>query len=618
MLLERIFYADDFPIRISVSHLVNDPIHYHPDIEFVYVLQGEIALKSGYCAYHLKAGDIFTNSGNEVHSMHALSEDNVVAQIHVSTRDFSQYFPNLSKACYRTYSKHPNDKKHERLRDLMLQLLLKFELKDFNYKSECLYLMVDVIKHLDKHFNLFAFDKDMVVGFDRGNALAVERISRIVQFVYQNYANNITLQDLSDMEYLSSFYLSHLIKDFTGMNFREFLCFARVEMSEVRLLGTNKKISQIAHEVGFSTTAYYKKYFEKWFGYEPQEHRNRYLSQVKSDLNPAQSRELPSGRAVAVVREAYSTQSAQQGDGSVVNSVTLDVTVEPEAKTMGAFGRAFSVVVTGRDYLAMGPQLFFSLWYLGVEKVIVEGQEEDGAARQLTAMLEQVGFHVEQRRENSREDRPRFAFDSVAYPISLLYRAMEHKELPGEFYLRDTDSDALLQGQPSPVTAQGCRKSAFYAYAAISRIRGDIIARGGQYCVVRIPRSSGDAFAIFVFNANEALRNACYQHLDLMDVKHLINDYRDEMNLGVSLNMKPGTYTVVKYSLNRDNNAFAHLSALDFRRDAVGNLMSPSLLSDAPALETYLETSRAALNVNFSLKGPSIQLALVTPCQGDQ
>ena len=93
MLLERIFYADDFPIRIAVSHLVEDPIHYHPDIEFVYVLQGEIDLKSGYCTYHLKAGDIFTNAGNEVHSMYAVSEDNVVAQIHVSTRDLSQFFP---------------------------------------------------------------------------------------------------------------------------------------------------------------------------------------------------------------------------------------------------------------------------------------------------------------------------------------------------------------------------------------------------------------------------------------------------------------------------------------------------------------------------------------------
>lgn len=617
MLLERIFYADDFPIRISVSHLVEDPIHYHPDIEFVYVLQGGIDLKSGYCTYHLKAGDIFTNAGNEVHSMYAVSQDNVVAQIHISTRDLSQFFPNLSKACYRTYAKRPTDKKHERLRDLMLQLLLKYELKDFNYKSECLYLMVDIIKHLDKHFNLFAFDKDMVVGFDRGNALAAERISRIVQFVYQNYANNITLQDLSEMEYLSSFYLSHLIKDFTGMNFREFLCFARVEMSEVRLLGTNKKISQIAHEVGFSTTSYYKKYFAKWFGYEPQEHRERYMSQVKSNLKPCVFQELPSSRAVAVVREAYSAQSAQQGDGSVVHSITLDVTVEPDAKSMGAFGRELNVVVTAADFRALGGQLHYSLDRLRPHKVIVECPEGDTSAGLLADTLLKLGFAVEQRRENPRELRPRYACDSVAFPIWLIHRMMERKEIPGELYLRDTDGNALLQGQPSPLTARGSRKPSFYAYSAISNIRGDMIARGGQYCVVRIPRSSGNAFAIFVCNDNDALRSACMRDVDLMDVKHVINDYRDEMNLGVSLNLKPGTYAVMKCSMSRENNVFAHLSALDFRCDAVDRLGAAELLGDAPELETYLENTRAGLNVNFSLKGPGLQLAVITPCGGE-
>ena len=192
MLLERLIYPDDFPMHICIGTLEEDPIHYHTDIELVYVLRGEIELKNGYYTYHLHAGDVFTNAGNEVHGMRAVSADNVIAQIQVSTRDLSQYFPNLSKACYRTYSKKPTDKKHERLRELMLQLLMKYELKDFNYKSECLYLMVDLIKHLDKYFNLFAFDKDVVVGFDRGNTLTAERISHICTYIYQNYANNIT------------------------------------------------------------------------------------------------------------------------------------------------------------------------------------------------------------------------------------------------------------------------------------------------------------------------------------------------------------------------------------------------------------------------------------------
>ena len=81
----------------------------------------------------------------------------------------------------------------------------------------------------------------MVINFESGDQTTTERISRIITYIYQYYAEKITLEDLAAMEHLSEFYISHIIKDCTGMNFREFLCFARVEWSEIQLLDTNKK-----------------------------------------------------------------------------------------------------------------------------------------------------------------------------------------------------------------------------------------------------------------------------------------------------------------------------------------------------------------------------------------
>ena len=107
MLLERLTYADDFPMNITVANITEDPLHYHLDIEIIYVLQGSIRLKNGYCWYELHAGDTFVNSGHEVHSLYAISPDNVVAQLQISTHYYSQFFPNLSKSCYRTYSRRP-------------------------------------------------------------------------------------------------------------------------------------------------------------------------------------------------------------------------------------------------------------------------------------------------------------------------------------------------------------------------------------------------------------------------------------------------------------------------------------------------------------------------------
>ena len=168
MLFEKITYQDDFPINITIANIKEYPIHYHQDTEFVMVLKGEISLKNGYCTYTLHEGDIFTNSGHEVHSLMSTGEDNIVAVIQLSTHYFSQYFPDLTKACYRTYTNKGHTRKHDALREKLLEILLQYSTKGFNYRPECTYMMVDVIKYLDKYFNLFAFDNDVVVNFDSG------------------------------------------------------------------------------------------------------------------------------------------------------------------------------------------------------------------------------------------------------------------------------------------------------------------------------------------------------------------------------------------------------------------------------------------------------------------
>ncbi|WP_206460458.1 cupin domain-containing protein [Anaerovorax sp. IOR16] len=106
MLFEKTAYLDDFPINIRIVKVTEYPFHYHQDVDFVYVLKGEIRLKNVCHHYFLKEGDIFTNSGHEVHSLTATDKENVVAIIQVSNRFFTQYFPTLPKACFMTYMFH--------------------------------------------------------------------------------------------------------------------------------------------------------------------------------------------------------------------------------------------------------------------------------------------------------------------------------------------------------------------------------------------------------------------------------------------------------------------------------------------------------------------------------
>jgi len=116
----------------------------------------------------------------------------------------------------------------------------------------------------------------------KGNKVLAGRLRRITDYMYENYFRKLTLCEIAEREHLSVFYLSHIIKMSTGMNFQELLSFIRVEESEKLLLGTDKRIGAISDECGFSAVRYYIKHFSEWFGMPPAEYRKKFTGKVSS------------------------------------------------------------------------------------------------------------------------------------------------------------------------------------------------------------------------------------------------------------------------------------------------------------------------------------------------
>ena len=618
MLFEKITYQDDFPINITIANIKEYPIHYHQDTEFVLILKGEIALKNGYCTYTLKEGDIFTNSGHEVHSLMSTGEDNIVAVIQLSTHYFSQYFPNLTKACYRTYTNKGHSKKHDTLREKLLEILLHYTVKGFNYKSECTYMMVDVIKYVDKYFNLFAFENDVVVNFESSNQVTIDRISRIISYIYEFHSEQITLDDLADMEHLSTFYLSHIIKNYTGMSFREFLCFARVEWSEIDLLETNKKISRIARDVGFSTTAYYEKYFFKWFGTDPQTYREQHMPMVMSDIKKGILEDLSSNDAISVIRRSLSFLNSQTPSKTHVNALKLELNVNTDATSISSLDHCLDVQITLNDFRVLGYSIFGILQELGPRRVTILTEPEDSLSdiNRVKILLTSAGFDVGLN-ENSRSVKMScYGYDSIAYPIFLFNRIINSKEQWIKVRLRDpgnNNNNDIIKGYPAAITSSGIKKPAFYAYMALSSISGEIIYWGKQYTVIRSFDRGRPFYVVICYNFNEQIYNLCLKESTAQHVKDVINDFKDEIDISMNMSIDQGMYSIMKYSLTRNKGLFPCLSTLNFPSE-LGSLKTfPTLVATEPELEVYTEDVRATFNINFSIKGAGIQLALILP-----
>jgi len=284
MLKEKIIYQDELPVNVITAYIQEYPIHFHDDMEVVYILEGSITLRDGYYTYLLKQGDIFIINDREMHSFVDAGEKNMVMVLQLDLNYFSKYYHILKNNFFVTDMDDDNDESLEVLRTILSRIMMEILQKGYHFENRVIEQAHNLISCLIADFQYFVMEDGKFVNEvkNKGNKILAGRLNRITDYMYDNYSRKLTLNEIADREHLSVYYLSHVIKEATGLSFQDLLSFIRVEESELLLLGGDKKIGAIAEETGFSAVRYYIKHFERWFGMHPVEYRRQYTGKVSS------------------------------------------------------------------------------------------------------------------------------------------------------------------------------------------------------------------------------------------------------------------------------------------------------------------------------------------------
>ncbi|MDR2611127.1 MAG: AraC family transcriptional regulator [Clostridiales Family XIII bacterium] len=329
MLRQKLYYDDNLPVNVRVCEINEYPIHFHSDPEIIFLLSGELKLKNGYYTYHMKANDIFIMNERDLHSYVAESDSNLAVLLHFDVKYFAQYFPDLENCFLVTDTDDANDPETEALREILLRILMEFALERSGKEKHILENTHTLIALLLDKFQFFSMENGRFVNVSdhRGNKILAERMFRIQNYLYNNFNKKISLQEIADREHLSIYYLSHVIRGATGLSYKEFLSYIRVEESERLLLGTDMKITQISDAVGFSAVRYYVKYFEKWFGMSPAEYREKYKDDAGMSGPDIKVRDIPAEEiSLAVKRlnnEVYREYAITSDSGAEEITVKL-------------------------------------------------------------------------------------------------------------------------------------------------------------------------------------------------------------------------------------------------------------------------------------------------------
>ncbi len=161
-----------------------------------------------------------------------------------------------------------------------------------------LFRLLHLAVELDESINqeevmLYISDNALIHGTDRGSSMHLKQfgyeyaeylqslrknasrgvLHDIEKELATNYADNITLRDLAAKYYVNSSYLGQLFKKRYGVSFKDYLSNIRIDAAASLLLKTDKRVSEIAEEVGYHDTDYFINRFIALKGCTPSKYR---------------------------------------------------------------------------------------------------------------------------------------------------------------------------------------------------------------------------------------------------------------------------------------------------------------------------------------------------------
>lgn len=107
-----------------------------------------------------------------------------------------------------------------------------------------------------------------------------DKTIRVIQYIEENYSNNITNDDLSKISGYHPYHLNRLMQKYAKTTTHKYLINYRIRKAQEFLTNTNLNISEISDLCGFKTAYYFSNMFKEKFGISPSKYRKEQKNKV--------------------------------------------------------------------------------------------------------------------------------------------------------------------------------------------------------------------------------------------------------------------------------------------------------------------------------------------------
>lgn len=276
--------AVNFPITFFSDELAalpnwTGPLHWHPEFEIATAERGVLDYQVGQRHIILEPGDSILVNGNILHSIKQVSGEipdpmpNIVFSGTLAAPETSLIYqkyilPIVGSDTLPFIVFRHNDKDHEQVNHLISKIYTAFREQDICYEMDVQQNISQIFEYIFRNF-----DSWPRIEASRVQLSAQIRIQKMLKYIYENYAQMVTLEDIAGAANISRSEAGRCFKAYMGCSPVEALIQYRLQNAQRLLDETTFTLQEISYECGFHSVNYFSRQFRKNYGYAPGKNR---------------------------------------------------------------------------------------------------------------------------------------------------------------------------------------------------------------------------------------------------------------------------------------------------------------------------------------------------------
>lgn len=253
-------------------------LHWHEEFEFFMMTQGTASLRVGVADYELKAGEaVFINSG-ELHSGSILGDEDCSFIALVFHSDLiSSAFPDTIQLQYLSaileqkrhlpVHLHSGRAAHQPILARLAELFRLHQscppMYEMSAKGLICLLLADLLRLGERSGPMDTPPAPAAKSYK------VERLKAVIEYIHAHFAQPIRLSDLASLVSMNEAYFCRFFKEMTRTRPVDYINQYRLQHAAAMIRATDKKMTEVALDVGFNNVSYFIEVFKKHFGCTP-------------------------------------------------------------------------------------------------------------------------------------------------------------------------------------------------------------------------------------------------------------------------------------------------------------------------------------------------------------